>query len=120
MSFSPRHYSEYTYFRNPRAEDTSRDRVGQIPFRPDARLVVRDLDLPIQIPSLQRTIETGHIRRNLERGIWLLEGRSVVALVAVDPGPVQTQNHTFPLVGHCVPLPEPRYHLGRPALRVDG
>lgn len=108
------HYSQYTHFRNPGAEDASSNHVSQIPFRPNTRLVVHDLDLPIQIPLLQGAIETRHIRRDLKRGIWLLKGRFVVALVAVDPGPVQTQNKAFPLVGHCVPRclaqspPEPR------------
>lgn len=96
------HCIEFTYLRDPRAEDASSNCVCQISFRSNTRLVVQDLDLPVQVPPPQGAIEASHIRRNLKCGIFLLPGRPGVGVVAVLPGPVQTQNKAFSLVGHCV------------------
>lgn len=99
----PHRKCELTHFRDSGTEGPSSNCVRDIPFSPNARLVVHDLTPPIQVPPPQRTVDVSHIRRDLQCGIRLLQGWTIVALIAVDPGTVQAQNEAFSVVGHCVP-----------------
>lgn len=82
--------SKSTHLGNSRAKGSPDNHVRDIPFRPNTRLVISDLNLPIVVPPAQRPIDTSHIRGDLQSVIWLLEGRSIVTLITVDPGTIQT------------------------------
>ena len=94
----------FTYFGNASTEDSTSKCIGDTSASTNAGMIVHDLGPPGRVSFPQGAIDARDICRDLQSGIWLVQGRPVVALVAIDPRAIQTQDEPLPWGEHSVQL----------------